>query len=220
MGIKGVVFDFNGTLFWDTDTHNKAWDIFLEKNNLSLSDEEKNKKIHGKNNKDILNNLFTNLLSAEENIRLSIEKEKIYQELCLKTDMYLAPGAKEFLNFLKNINIPFTIATASELINVDFYFKYLDLDSFFDRSKVIYNDGSIKSKPNPQIFQKAIDIMGLSGGETLIFEDSISGIIAAENVKAAKIIIVDSNGNDYSRWDYQQIKDFKDVDRNLFTNII
>jgi beta-phosphoglucomutase-like phosphatase (HAD superfamily) len=62
--------------------------------------------------------------------------------------------------------------------------------------------------------------MGLSGGETLIFEDSISGIIAAENVKAAKIIIVDSNDNDYSRWDYQQIKDFKDVDRNLFTNII
>jgi beta-phosphoglucomutase len=217
MRIKGVVFDFNGTLFWDTDIHNRAWDIFLEKNSISLSNKEKNKRIHGKNNKDILNILFSNQLSKEEVNRLSIEKEKIYQKLCLQTDMRLAPGAKEFLTFLKNKNIPITIATASELINVDFYFNHLELNSFFDRSKVIYNDGSIKSKPNPQIFQKAIDIMGIMGCETLIFEDSISGIIAAENAKAAKIIIVNSNDNDYSRWDYQQIKNFADVDRNLFT---
>jgi HAD superfamily hydrolase (TIGR01509 family) len=218
MGIKGVVFDFNGTLFWDTNIHNKAWDIFLEKNNIRLSNKEKNKKIHGKNNKDILNILFSNQLSKEEINRLSTEKEKIYQKLCLQTDMQLAPGANEFLNFLKNINIPFTIATASELNNVDFYFKHLELNSFFDRSKVIFNDGSIKSKPNPQIFQKAINIMGLMGCEILIFEDSISGIIAAENVKAAKIIIVNSNDDDYSRWDYQQIKNFMDVDKNLFNN--
>jgi beta-phosphoglucomutase-like phosphatase (HAD superfamily) len=58
--------------------------------------------------------------------------------------------------------------------------------------------------------------MGLMACETLIFEDSISGIIAAENAKAAKIIIVNSNNDDYSRWDYQQIKNFMDVDKNLF----
>jgi len=216
MGLKGVVFDFNGTLFWDTNIHNIAWDIFLDKYNIKLSNKEKNKKIHGKNNKDILNILFSNQLSKEEVNKLSTEKEKIYQKLCLQTDMQLAPGAKEFLNFLKDINIPFTIATASELNNVDFYFKHLELNSFFDRSKVIFNDGSIKSKPNPQIFQKAINILGLMGSETLIFEDSISGIIAAENAKAGKIIIVKSNDDDYSLWDYQKIKNFMEVDRNLF----
>jgi beta-phosphoglucomutase len=220
MGIKGVVFDFNGTLFWDTNIHNKAWDIFLEKNNIRLSDKEKNKKIHGKNNRDILNILFSNQLSKAEINRLSTEKEKIYQKLCLQTDMQLAPGAKEFLNFLKNIKIPFTIATASELDNINFYFKHLELNSFFDRSKVIFNDGSIKSKPNPQIFQKAINILGLMGCDTLIFEDSISGIVAAENVKAAKIIIVNSNDDDYSSWDYQQIKNFIEVDKKLFNKEI
>ncbi len=218
MGIKGVVFDFNGTLFWDTDIHNKAWDVFLKKNNIKLSNKEKNEKIHGKNNKDILNTLFPNQLSEEDIDRLSAEKENTYQELCLKTDLQLAPGAKEFLNFLKNINIPFTIATASELNNVNFYFKHFELNSFFERSKVIFNDGSIKSKPHPQIFQKAINRMGLMEGETLIFEDSISGITAAENAKAAKIIIVNSNDDDYSRWDYQQIKNFMEVDKNIFNN--
>ena len=58
MSIKGVIFDFNGTLYWDTELHNSAWDQFLEKNRIFLSDEEKDSRIHGKNNIDILKNVF------------------------------------------------------------------------------------------------------------------------------------------------------------------
>ena len=47
MAIKGVIFDFNGTLFFDTHLHNQAWDIFLKKHSFVLTDEEKNLKIHG-----------------------------------------------------------------------------------------------------------------------------------------------------------------------------
>jgi beta-phosphoglucomutase len=216
MGIKGVIFDFNGTLFWDTHIHNRAWDLFLEKNKISLSDREKNEKIHGKNNKDILNLLFSNQLSDKEIDNLSAEKEKIYQEMCLQTDMRLAPGANEFLNFLTGLNIPFTIATASGPENVDFYFKHLRLNYFFDRSKVIFNDGNSLSKPHPQIFQKAMSILGLYSHETLVFEDSISGIKAAENAEVAEIIIVNSNNDDYSNWNYQKIKNFREVDIELF----
>ncbi len=210
--IKGVIFDFNGTLFWDTNIHNKAWDSFLDKYKINLTDTEKNEKIHGKNNKDILNGLFSRQLSNGEIDMFSSEKEKIYQELCLQTDMQLAPGVKEFLNLLKERNIPFTIATASELDNIEFYFKHLELDSFFDKSKIVYNDGSIKSKPHPQLFNKAMDIMGFNKYETLVFEDSISGITAAENAGVSKIIIVNSNNDDYSNWNYKEIKDFREVD--------
>ena len=219
MKIKGVIFDFNGTLFWDTKLHNKAWDKFLEKMGIRLTDQEKNEKIHGKNNKDILSNMFAMQLSREEIEKLSTEKERIYQALCLQTDMQLASGAKEFLNFLMTNKIPYTIATASGLDNVDFYFKHLELNSFFDLSKVVYNDGNILSKPHPQIFQKTISVLGTKKNETLIFEDSISGIIAAENAEAGRIIIVDSNNDDYSRWDYQKIKNFSEVDKDMFVSI-
>ena len=123
MKIKGVIFDFNGTLFWDTTLHNKAWDIFLERHNFELSDNEKNEKIHGKNNKDILNGLFQQKLLQEDIDKFGKEKEKIYQELCLQTKMQLAPGAVDFFNYLKEKSIPFVIATASEIDNVDFYFN-------------------------------------------------------------------------------------------------
>lgn len=216
MKIKGVIFDFNGTLFWDTTLHNKAWDIFLERHNFELSDKEKNEKIHGKNNKDILNGLFQQQLLQEDIDRFGKEKEKIYQELCLQTKMQLAPGAVDFFNYLKEKNIPFVIATASEIDNVDFYFDHLNLGVYFDRTEVIFNNGRIKSKPDPQIFNKAINVMELSEKETLIFEDSISGIKAAENANVARIIIVNSNNDDYRNWSYQQIKNFAEVDKRLF----
>ncbi len=216
MTLKGVIFDFNGTLFWDTKLHNKAWDIFLEKKGIRLTDQEKVEKIHGKNNKDIISSLFSKPLTNEDISELSIEKERIYQDLCLMTDMQLAPGVKEFLRFLMTKSIPCTIATASELGNVDFYFKHLGLHSFFDRSKVIYDDGSMLSKPSPQIFQRAIAVLGIKETDILIFEDSISGIMAAENAEAGKIIIVDSNDGDYSRWNYQIIKNFAEVDKDIF----
>ena len=219
MKLKGVIFDFNGTLFWDTKLHNKAWDLFLDKMGISLTDLEKTEKIHGKNNKDILNNVFPMELSEEDIVKFSTEKERIYQAICLRQDMQLAPGAKEFLNFLLTNNIPSTIATASEVDNVNFYFDHLDLKPFFDRAKVIFDDGSLYSKPHPQIFQKAMNVLGLKESETLIFEDSLAGIAAAENAGAGRIIIVNSNNENYSRWDYQQIKSFSEVDKNLFDGI-
>ncbi len=99
---------------------------------------------------------------------------------------------------------------------MDFYFKHLDLGFYFDKSKVIYSDGTLKSKPDPEIFRKAMTVLGLKEGEVLIFEDSTSGIEAAENAKVKKIIIVNSTNNDYSKWNHQVITSFEEVDRALF----
>ncbi len=218
MTIKGIIFDFNGTLYWDTKLHNEAWKIFLEKYGIGLTDQEKVEKIHVKNNADIMCSLFTRQLASEEISELSTDKEKIYQDLCLKTNMQLAPGAIEFLRFLLTENVPFTIATASELGYVDFYFEHLGLNSYFDQSKVIYDDGTMLSKPSPQIFQRAIAVLGIKETDILIFEDSIAGILSAENASAGKIIIVNSNDEEYGRWNYQKIKNFSEVDQAIFKN--
>ncbi len=216
MKIKGVVFDFNGTLFYDTHLHNQAWDTFLEKHALRLGNEEKNQKIHGKNNAEILKNLFSDTLSSAEITKRSIEKEDIYQALCLQHEMKLAPGAEDFMDFLLAKKIPFTIATASDLYNLEFYFKYLDLGRYFQLSRIVYSNGTIKSKPHPEIFLKAMDILDSTPEETLIFEDSTSGIQAAENSNAGKIIIVKSTDEDYNEWDHEIIQSFSEVDRSLF----
>jgi len=216
--VKGVVFDFNGTLFWDTPLHNKAWDLFLEKFDIKLSDNEKGEKIHGKSNKEIMPNIFSKPLTDDEIIKLGIEKELIYQELCLHSNLQLAPGAIDFLMFLKEINLPCTIATSSGIENIDFYFKHLDLGLYFNRSAVIFNDGSIKSKPHPDIFVKALERMGIKAEESLVFEDSFAGIQAAANAGVKNIVIINSNNDNYAAWNYPQIKNFMDFNTELLFN--
>ena len=217
MHFSGVIFDFNGTLFWDTKLHNKAWDIFLTKHGLFLSDEDKFKKMHGKNNKDLFIELFNKPLSDVEIQKYVLEKEGLYQDLCLQTDMQLAPGASDFLDFLKDEKIPFTIATASGKENLDFYFEHLPLTRWFKYDKVVYNNGKIKGKPDPQIYQDALAIIGKQPEDVIIFEDAVAGLQSARNAKAGKIIVVNSNDDDYTDWsDCQIIKNFDEVDRTQF----
>ena len=87
MKYSGVIFDFNGTLFWDTPLHNKAWNMFLEKRGMHLSDHEFFATFHGKNNRDIFNSLFQREHPAEEIRALVDEKETLYRQLCLETEM-------------------------------------------------------------------------------------------------------------------------------------
>lgn len=217
MHFSGVVFDFNGTLFWDTGLHNRAWDLFLTRHDLFLSDEDKFLKMHGKNNSDIFQSLFGGVLTDDQIGNYIMEKESLYQELCLETDMQLAPGVTDLLNFLKNNNIPFTIATASGKENLDFYFEHLPLTEWFEYGKVVYNNGKIKGKPDPQIYELAMEIIGRKPEEAIVFEDAVAGLQAARNAKAGEIIIVDSNDDNYIDWkDYRIIKNFDEVDRTQF----
>lgn len=216
MGYKGVIFDFNGTLFWDTNLHNRAWDLFLSRHRITLTDAEKHEQFHGKNNADIFAALFPGGLSKDAADRLAAEKESIYRELCLQTRMVLAPGAVAFLEFLSARALPFTIATASMADNVAFYFEKLNLARWFDRSRVVYNDGTIRGKPDPEIFNRAIETIGISGGDVIIFEDSVAGIRAAELAGAGEVIIVNSNNEDYGRFTHPVIRDFAEVPHDLF----
>lgn len=219
MSIKGVIFDFNGTLLWDTHLHNAAWDIFLERYGFSLSDEEKHQRIHGRLNREILLDLFENKLTEADIEQYTLEKEHIYQKLCLEPDDFsLAGGTVELFTKLQETGIPFVIATASDWVNVEFYIRTLNLHRWFTKDCIIYNDGSVRGKPFPDLFLKALKALGIEGGDAAIFEDSIAGVKAAEAAGAGKIIIVNSNDSDYSEYQdkYPIITNFKEIDMRWF----
>ena len=217
MSYNGVIFDFNGTLFWDTPLHNKAWNIFLKEYDIQLSDEEFFSTIHGKNNRDLFFQLFGNSITDEDIRRFTAQKEGLYQQLCLKTDLLLAPGATDFFDFLTDKGIPFTIATASGKENVDFYFEHLGIDKWFAPDRIVYNDGTIKGKPDPEIYLKAMALIDRKPDDVIVFEDAVAGLQSARNAGAGRIIVVNSNNDDYSQWaDCQIITNYNQVDHNLF----
>lgn len=215
MKFKGVVFDFNGTLLWDTKYHNQAFDLFLEQHNIVLTDEEKSVKIYGKSNADIMRDVFDRTLTDAEVKEFSIEKELIYQDLIVN-NLHFAEGAEELFEYLKAHNIPFCIATSSDFLNVEFYFREMQLGRWFSPEWVLFNDGTLKGKPEPDLFLKAADRLQLNTSELVIFEDSKAGIKAAENAGAGKIYIVNSMNDDFSDFEHEVIFNFNQTDKSLF----
>ncbi len=216
MNERAVVFDFNGTLFWDTKQQNDSWDQFLTKYNFRLSAEEKTTWVHGINAKDTFEYLFKRECTDDEVFRLTEEKEVIYREMCLEGKMELAPGAQSLIGFLKSNGIKIAIATAAGKNNVEFFIEHFNLLAYFDRENIIYNDGTVRGKPHPDLFNKAIEQLRVDKKQVTIFEDSLAGIEAAKNSGAGNVVVVNGNNEHHGIFNFPVIKDFNEFDRSVF----
>mgnify|MGYP004700625141 CR=1 FL=1 len=180
--MAGVIFDFNGTLFEDADKQVAAWQAFaLAHRGQALTAAEFDQHVHGQNNPMTLRYLLGCELSAEEVAAFSEDKEQRYRQLCREDqeNFHLRVGAVAFFERLQQANIPMTIATASSPRNLDFFFEEFGLAQWFDRKQVVYDDGTLPSKPAPDAFLKAASKLGCASQHTVVFEDSLSGIAAA-----------------------------------------
>lgn len=191
--LRGVIFDFNGTMVFDEKFHMAAWKKFLaEKLGEEISDEEYRNNFQAIP-ADVTVRKYFDKVGDAEIVELVAEKEKIYRELCKADDDWkLADGLEKFLDMLKENKIPFTIATSAPLENVKFFFENINLAKWFNFEYVVYDDGTLPGKPAPDIFLKAAEVLGVEISDCVIFEDSRSGIRAAKHAHANKIVGVTS----------------------------
>jgi len=193
--MKGIIFDFNGTLYWDSQLHYDAWRDFSKIiRGYSFTDEEMRDKMFGHTNEDIIEYAIGKKPSKEMVEKYGKEKEALYRKRCLldPEKFKLAPGAIELLDYLKANNIPRTIATMSEWDNVEFYIKEFHLENWFNIDKIVYSDGTIPGKPAPDIFLIAAEKIGLKPKDCVVIEDAIAGINSAKSAGIGKIIAIAS----------------------------
>lgn len=183
MKYKALIFDFNGVLWWDSAIQEEAWQQTSETlRGTKLNEAELKEHLHGRNNKHTLEYLLGREIDNPEELeKLTQLKEENYRQKCLAlgNNFTLSPGAVELLNYLKGKNIPITIATASEINNVKFFFEHLELTNWFSLENIIYDDGSRPGKPDPQIYLDAAKIVNYNASECVVIEDSRSGMQAA-----------------------------------------
>ena len=220
---KGIIFDFNGTLFFDSEKHLEAWREYSKRvRDHAFTDEEMRDYMFGRTNEDILTYLLGRKPEQELLDTLAREKEAVYREMCRRDseNTVLAPGAEDFLNYLKENDIPMTIATMSEKDNVDFFIEQFDLGKWFDLEKIVYADGTIPGKPAPDIYLKAAKNLNLKPEECIVVEDAVSGIEAARAAGIGKIIAIASMESVELYKNIpavsQIIKNFNEVERDIF----
>jgi len=213
MNLKGIIFDFNGTLFQDSKLHEQAWREYSAKlRGTPFTNEEMHKYMFGRSNEEIITYAIGRKPTHEECLKWANEKEALYRDMVLDNpeNIHLVKGAEEFFDYICEKNIPHTIATGSEKTNVDFFIKTFKLYKWFDVSKIVYDDYKIAGKPSPEIYLKALEILNINANDTLVFEDSYSGIKAANNAKIGRIIAINDDTENFIHKNevYSVIKDF------------
>jgi len=221
--MKGIIFDFNGTLFFDSHMHYEAWRLYSKKlRGYEFTDDEMREKMFGRTNSDIIEYAIGKKPTQDMVEKLAKEKEAMYREMCKKDkeNFVLCEGAENFLNYLKENNIPMTIATMSEWDNVEFYIEELNLAKWFDLEKIVYSNGKIPGKPAPDIYEIAAKNLNLNPSDCIVVEDAISGINSANAAGIGIIIAIASIESDelYKQMPCvkQIIHNFNEFDKSLF----
>ena len=190
---KAIIFDFNGTLFFDSDKHDAAFDRFtLEQCGRHITPEEMH-GFYGQTNATIIPAILKDReLTAAEIAAFGDYKEALYRELCLEDteNLHLVSGAPELLDWICEMQIPHPIASSSEFDNMAFFFKTFALDRWFDFDATVFDNHTFPGKPSPDIYRLAAEKLGVCPEACIVVEDGLSGIQSAHAAGIGHIIAI------------------------------
>ena len=189
MKAKAFIFDLNGTMIDDMEYHAKAWyDILNNELKANLSWAEVKENMYGKNDELLVRIFGKDHFTQKEADALSVEKEKKYQT-AFKPELKLIAGLEAFLAKAAAHNTLMAIGTAAIPFNVDFVLDNIPIRKYF--KSVVTADDVLTSKPNPEVFTKCADELGIAYADCIVFEDAPKGVEAAINA-GMKVVVITS----------------------------
>ena len=163
----------------------------------------------GKNNRLINERINEFVGDMDETLNLrKIRDERFYVKL-YNNEVELKPYAKDILDYLDSKNIPYALVTSTIKEKAS---KVLTHFNLYHRFKfILFGDDVVDSKPNPEIYLKAVSQSGLNKHEILVFEDSRNGIEACNNAGLDVVYVPDRDRIDTSDiLLFNEIKDFNE----------
>ena len=101
----------------------------------------------------------------------------------------IKPGVTELLMFLKTNGYMTALASSSDRAIVEKELKSADIYKYFD--KIVCGDEITHSKPDPEIFLKAVSALKSQKRESMVIEDSYNGLQAAVSAGVTAVMVPD-----------------------------
>ena len=174
-----AIFDMDGTLIDNTPYHFKSWQALYKKYGKGeVSKETYYTSISGVPVLETIRRVFGEGRDEAQLKALLNEKEELYRQLYAP---YLSPinGLVNFLTELKNAGVKMAMGTSATQEDIDFVFNKIPIEADFDA--VINSTMVTKPKPDPQVFLKAAEKLGIPPEKCVVFEDSLAGVKAANS---------------------------------------
>lgn len=208
--IKAIIFDMDGLMIDSERVTFECYQERLKDMNLTM-DEEFYKTLLGKPIKGIYQrfyDVYGNGFPIENVIQ---DVHQLMAERFETEGVPVKKGLVELLHYLKDNNYKTIVATSSNRDRVDKILAQAKITEFFDDS--ICGDEVTKGKPNPEVFLKSCQKLGVNVDEAIVLEDSEAGIQASYDANIKVICIPDMKypEKQYEEKTFKILKDLTEV---------
>ncbi len=178
MQYKGIIFDLDGVICSTDEYHYLAWKALADKLGIPF-DRERNNLLRGVSRMaslEIILEKSEKAYSEDEKAAFAEEKNTMYRELLDRmSPADLSDDVRDTLNVLRKAGLKLAIGSSSK--NTRFILERIGLSDFFDA--VADGNCITHSKPHPEVFLKAADMIVLAPDQCVVVEDAHAGVEAA-----------------------------------------
>ena len=187
--MRSIIFDMDGVIFDSERATHDCWMEIARRHGFAEDLDVPYMKCIGVN-AQMTKEIFCAHYGADfpyEEYR--IEESKLYHDTYDHGRLPLKPGIREILTWLKENGVDTAVASSTRRAVVLSQLRDAGLDKYFDR--IIGGDMVTKSKPEPDIFLKALEGTDIMPEEAIVIEDSYNGIRAAKNAGMLPVMVPD-----------------------------
>lgn len=187
--IKAVIFDMDGVIF---DSEACGLKCFLESCKQMGLEENPNPYLSSMGSTyEQSDNIMMEYFKDEKLFKDTMDIYNVlFHNAYSEGKVHFKKGAEEIIKYLTDNNIPFALATSSPMYMVDMSFSnqgYKQVPFKY----IVTGDKVTNSKPHPEIFIKAANLMGVDPKDCAVIEDSRNGILAARRSEGLAILVPD-----------------------------
>ena len=213
---KAFIFDLDGVIVDTAKYHYLAWKKIATELGIDFTHEHNEllKGVSRVRSLDIILGLGDVEASQEQKDQWLIQKNEEYLSYLVDMDQSeILPGVMSVLEFLKVNQQPIALGSASK--NARPILEKTGILSYFD-AIVDGNDVS-NAKPDPEVFLQAAQKLGITNENSIVFEDSVAGIQAANIAAMTSIGIGDATILNEAKYNF---KDFTYIDETFLNSLI
>jgi HAD superfamily hydrolase (TIGR01509 family) len=176
MDVKTIFFDFDGVVIDSEPVHAKAKKLVLERYNIpypaTLFDEYK-----GRTDKVFFDFISKELDPLNRPAEILYDSKRIIFEDIIK-ELTLVDGFLSFYQKVKDKGIATALVSSTSLYSLGLVDQYYSISRMFDL--VITEVDTLRHKPEPDPYLRALEILPANTATTIVIEDSPNGIISAK----------------------------------------